>query len=33
VVTLPGGEIASALNSGAIDASEWIGPWQDMAIG
>jgi TRAP-type mannitol/chloroaromatic compound transport system substrate-binding protein len=22
-----------ALKSGAIDASEWIGPWQDMAIG
>jgi TRAP-type mannitol/chloroaromatic compound transport system substrate-binding protein len=33
VVNLPGGEIASALKSGAIDASEWIGPWQDMAIG
>jgi TRAP-type mannitol/chloroaromatic compound transport system substrate-binding protein len=33
VVTLPGGEIMSALQSGAIDASEWIGPWLDMAIG
>ena len=33
VVTLPGGEIAPALRSGAIDASEWIGPWLDMAIG
>jgi len=33
VVSLPGGEIAPALKSGAIDASEWIGPWQDMAIG
>jgi len=33
VVNLPGGEIAPALRSGAIDASEWIGPWQDMAIG
>ena len=33
VVTLPGGEIVSALKSGAIDASEWIGPWLDMAIG
>jgi TRAP-type mannitol/chloroaromatic compound transport system substrate-binding protein len=33
VVGLPGGEIAPALKSGAIDASEWIGPWQDMAIG
>jgi TRAP-type mannitol/chloroaromatic compound transport system substrate-binding protein len=33
VVSLPGGEIASALKSGAIDASEWVGPWQDVAIG
>ena len=33
VVTLPGGEIMPALQSGAIDASEWIGPWLDMSIG
>ena len=33
VVTLPGGEIMEALQSGAIDACEWIGPWLDMAIG
>src|SRR5262245_6571810 len=33
VVAVPGGEIVSALMSGAIDASEWIGPWLDMAIG
>ena len=33
VVTLPGGEIVPALKSGAIDASEWVGPWLDMAIG
>ena len=33
VVLLPAGEIVSALKSGAIDASEWIGPWLDMAIG
>ena len=32
VVTLPGGEIMPALKSGAIHASEWIGPWLDMAI-
>src|SRR5215216_1853853 len=32
-VTLPGGEIMRALKSGAIDASEWIGPWLDMAMG
>ena len=33
VVTLPGGEIVPALKSGAIDASEWVGPWLDMALG
>ena len=33
VLTLPGGEIVPALKSGAIDASEWIGPWHDMALG
>jgi TRAP-type mannitol/chloroaromatic compound transport system substrate-binding protein len=33
VVTLPGSEIVSALKSGAIDASEWVGPWNDMAMG
>jgi TRAP-type mannitol/chloroaromatic compound transport system substrate-binding protein len=33
VVNLPPGEIAGALKSGAIDASEWIGPWNDMALG
>jgi TRAP-type mannitol/chloroaromatic compound transport system substrate-binding protein len=33
VVTLPGGEIMQALKSGAIDATEWIGPWLDMEMG
>jgi TRAP-type mannitol/chloroaromatic compound transport system substrate-binding protein len=33
VVTLPASEIMAALKSGAIDASEWIGPWLDMAMG
>jgi TRAP-type mannitol/chloroaromatic compound transport system substrate-binding protein len=33
VVNLPVGEIAGALKSGALDASEWIGPWNDMALG
>jgi TRAP-type mannitol/chloroaromatic compound transport system substrate-binding protein len=33
VVTLPGGEIMPALKSGAIDASECVGPWPDMAMG
>jgi hypothetical protein len=26
-------EIMRALQSGAIDATEWIGPWLDMSIG
>ncbi len=30
---LPGGEIYQALQSGAIDASEWVGPWNDYAFG
>ena len=33
VVTLPGSEIVGALKSGAIDASEWVGPWMDIALG
>jgi TRAP-type mannitol/chloroaromatic compound transport system substrate-binding protein len=33
VVTLGGGEIVPALRSGAIDASEWIGPWSDTHLG
>jgi TRAP-type mannitol/chloroaromatic compound transport system substrate-binding protein len=33
VITLPPGEIMPALQSGAIGASEWIGPWLDMALG
>lgn len=33
VVSLPGGDIASSLKSGAIDASEWVGPWNDIALG
>src|SRR5262249_7603433 len=33
VVNLPGAEIVPAPTSGAIDASEWVGPWLDMAMG
>jgi TRAP-type mannitol/chloroaromatic compound transport system substrate-binding protein len=33
VVTTPGGEIVTALKSGAIDASEWVGPWMDIVFG
>jgi TRAP-type mannitol/chloroaromatic compound transport system substrate-binding protein len=33
VVTLPGGEIFAALRAGTIDAAEFIGPWNDAALG
>jgi TRAP-type mannitol/chloroaromatic compound transport system substrate-binding protein len=33
VVLLPPGEILPAMQSGAIDAAEWIGPWNDIAFG
>jgi len=32
-VSLPGGEIFPSLQSGAIDATEWVGPWNDLAFG
>jgi len=32
-VTFPGGEIFPSLQSGAIDATEWVGPWNDLAFG
>ncbi len=31
--TLPGGEIFTSLQSGAIDATEWVGPYNDLAFG
>lgn len=31
--TLAGAEIFPALQSGAIDGTEWIGPWNDLAFG
>src|SRR3546814_718747 len=33
VVNLPGGEIPPALQSGAIDATAWVGPYNDLAFG
>jgi TRAP-type mannitol/chloroaromatic compound transport system substrate-binding protein len=33
VINLPGGEIPPALASGAIDATEWVGPYNDLAFG
>lgn len=32
-VRLSGGEIYQALQSGNIDATEWVGPWNDIAFG
>ncbi len=32
-VNMPGGEIFSSLQSGAIDAAEWVGPYNDLAFG
>jgi TRAP-type mannitol/chloroaromatic compound transport system substrate-binding protein len=31
--TIPGAEVYSALQSGVIDAAEWVGPWNDLALG
>ena len=32
-VTLPGAEIFTALQTGAIDATEWVGPYNDSSFG
>lgn len=32
-VTLSGGEIFTSLQSGAIDATEWVGPYNDLTFG
>ncbi|MEO1251270.1 MAG: TRAP transporter substrate-binding protein [Pseudomonadota bacterium] len=32
-VSISGGEIYQALQSGAIDGTEWVGPWNDLAFG
>ncbi len=32
-VTIPGGELFTALKTGVIDATEWIGPYNDLAFG
>lgn len=32
-VTLPSGEIFLSLSQGNIDATEWIGPWNDLTLG
>ncbi|HHH42881.1 MAG TPA: ABC transporter substrate-binding protein [Gammaproteobacteria bacterium] len=32
-VSMPGGELFTSLKSGAIDATEWVGPYNDLAFG
>lgn len=33
VVPLPNGEIFAGLQSGSIDAAEWVGPYNDLSLG
>lgn len=32
-VLIPPGEIFQAMSAGAVDAAEWVGPWNDLAFG
>lgn len=32
-VTLPGGELFTSLQTGSIDATEWVGPYNDLTFG
>lgn len=32
-ITVPGSEIFTSLQTGAIDAAEWVGPYNDIALG
>ena len=32
-VRIPGGEIYTSLQTGVIDAAEWVGPYNDLALG
>jgi TRAP-type mannitol/chloroaromatic compound transport system substrate-binding protein len=32
-VVLPGGELYTSLQTGVIDATEWVGPYNDLALG
>lgn len=32
-INIPGGELYTALQTGVIDATEWVGPYNDLALG
>lgn len=32
-VTIPGGELFTSLKTGVIDATEWVGPYNDLTLG
>ena len=32
-MVVPGSEVFTALQSGVVDAAEWVGPWNDQAMG
>ncbi len=32
-VNMPGGELFTSMQSGALDATEWVGPYNDLAFG
>ena len=32
-VNIPGGELYTAMQTGTIDAVEWVGPYNDLAFG
>ena len=32
-MTIPGGELFTSLQTGVIDATEWVGPYNDLALG
>lgn len=32
-VNIPGGELFTAMQTGVIDATEWVGPYNDLALG
>ena len=32
-VRIPGGELYTSLQTGVIDAAEWVGPYNDLALG